>query len=82
MLWLLNTGVFGWAVGFCSAKVVSEVCIVCMPLIASKVRAEEAARRGSGGAEGLQGSEAGPVRDGGSRTPCGEYGKAGHNGIL
>jgi uncharacterized membrane protein len=42
MLWLLNSGVSGWAVGFCSAKVASEVFIVCMPLVARKVRAEEA----------------------------------------
>lgn len=42
MLWLLNSGISGWAVGFCSAKVVSEVFLICMPLIATKARAEEA----------------------------------------
>lgn len=46
MLWLLNAGVSGWAVGFCSAKVVSEVFIVCMPLIAKRARAEESAGLG------------------------------------
>jgi hypothetical protein len=40
--WLLNAGVSGWAVGYCSAKLASESFLVFLPLIASKARAEEA----------------------------------------
>jgi hypothetical protein len=43
MGWLLSAGVSGWAVGYCSAKLVSELLIACLPLIASKARAEETA---------------------------------------
>jgi hypothetical protein len=43
MGWLLEAGVSGWAVGYCSAKLASESFLVFLPLIASKARAEEAA---------------------------------------
>jgi hypothetical protein len=43
MGWLLDAGVPGWAVGYCSAKLASESFLVFLPLIASKARAEEAA---------------------------------------
>jgi hypothetical protein len=43
MGWLLEAGVSGWAVGYCSAKLVSESFLVFLPLIASKARAEESA---------------------------------------
>jgi hypothetical protein len=48
MGWLLNAGVSGWAVGYCSAKLASESFLVFLPLIASKARAEEAAGVGEG----------------------------------
>jgi hypothetical protein len=47
MGWLLEAGVSGWAVGYCSAKLASESFLVFLPLIASKARAEEAAGAGS-----------------------------------
>ena len=40
--WLLEAGVSGWAVGYCSAKLASESFLVFLPLIANKARAEEA----------------------------------------
>jgi len=40
MLWVLTTGVSGWAVGFCSAKIVSELFVVFVPNIASRARGE------------------------------------------
>ena len=36
-------GVSMWALGYCAAKVCAELFIVCLPLIASKARAEEIA---------------------------------------
>lgn len=46
MLWLLLSGVSGWAIGYCSAALVSELVIGFLPLIATKARAEEAAELG------------------------------------
>ncbi len=46
--WLLEAGVSGWAVGYCSAKLASESLLVFLPLIASKARAEEAGETGRG----------------------------------
>lgn len=43
MGWLLNHGVTGWAVGYCSAKIASELFLVFLPLIASRAKAEETA---------------------------------------
>jgi hypothetical protein len=48
--WLFEAGVSGWAIGYCSAKLVSECFLVFLPLIASKARAEEAAAIGDTGA--------------------------------
>ena len=41
MGWLLQSGVSGWAVGYCSAKLLCESFLVFLPLIAHKARAEE-----------------------------------------
>jgi hypothetical protein len=38
---LLRAGVSGWAIGYCSAKLVSESFLVFLPLIATRARAEE-----------------------------------------
>ncbi len=43
MAWLLRSEVSLWAVGYCSAKFVCELFIVCLPLIASTAHAEEVA---------------------------------------
>ena len=43
-LWLSTAD--WWAIGYCSAKLVSEGFIAFMPLIASRARAEEAAELG------------------------------------
>jgi hypothetical protein len=43
MTWLMSSGVSGWAVGYCAAKFVSELFVVCLPLIATKAHAEESA---------------------------------------
>src|SRR4029079_17716134 len=43
MGWLIQHGVSGWAVGYCSAKFASEIFLVALPLIASKANAEETA---------------------------------------
>jgi hypothetical protein len=48
MGWLLEAGVSGWAVGYCSAKLASESFLVFLPLIASRARAEEVAGVDSG----------------------------------
>lgn len=40
---LLSAGISGWAIGYCSAKVASELLILCLPVIAVKARAEEIA---------------------------------------
>ncbi len=37
--WALESGVAGWAIGYCSAKLVSEAFITFLPLIASRARA-------------------------------------------
>lgn len=44
MAWLLASGINGWAVGYCSAKFASEVFVLCLPLVASRARAEETAK--------------------------------------
>ena len=41
MSWLLQAGVSGWAVGYCSAKLLCESFLVFLPLIAHKARTEE-----------------------------------------
>jgi hypothetical protein len=45
--WLVDSGVSLWAVGYCSAKFVAELFIVCVPLIASKAHAEDVAAAGA-----------------------------------
>ena len=40
---LLSAGISGWAIGYCSAKFVSELLILCLPVIAAKAKAEETA---------------------------------------
>lgn len=40
---LLSAGISGWAIGYCSAKVASELLILCLPVIAVKAKAEEIA---------------------------------------
>ncbi len=40
---LLAAGLSGWAIGYCAAKFVSELLILCMPVIAVKAKAEETA---------------------------------------
>jgi hypothetical protein len=40
---LISAGLSGWAVGYCAAKFVSELLILCMPVIAVKAKAEEKA---------------------------------------
>ena len=42
MMWMLKSGVLGWAVGYCSAKLVADSFILFLPLIAKRARAEEA----------------------------------------
>ncbi|MEO8274875.1 MAG: hypothetical protein ABI639_01570 [Thermoanaerobaculia bacterium] len=41
--WLMSQGVTGWAIGYCSAKFLSEGFITFLPFIASRARQEEAA---------------------------------------
>jgi len=43
MGWLISAGVSGWAVGYCSAKLVSEAIVCSLPLIAARARSEETA---------------------------------------
>ena len=43
LAWMLRAGVLAWAVGYTSAKLVSEGFILCLPLIARRARDEEAA---------------------------------------
>ncbi len=43
MGWLIQAGVLGWAIGYTSAKLVSEALILFLPLIAVKASAEERA---------------------------------------
>ncbi len=43
MAWMLSAGVLGWAIGYCSAKLVADSFILFLPLIAKRARAEEAA---------------------------------------
>lgn len=40
---LISAGISGWAIGYCSAKFVSELLILCLPVIAVKARDEETA---------------------------------------
>ncbi len=37
---LLSAGLSGWAIGYCAAKFVSELLILCMPVIATKAKAQ------------------------------------------
>ncbi len=54
MTWLMSSGVSGWAVGYCAAKFVSELFVVCLPLIATKAHAEESAAPVSGARTGIK----------------------------
>ncbi|MEP7009705.1 MAG: hypothetical protein ABJC13_05220 [Acidobacteriota bacterium] len=40
---LISAGLSGWAICYCAAKFVSELLILCMPVIATKAKAEETA---------------------------------------
>jgi hypothetical protein len=40
---LISAGLSGWAIGYCAAKFASELLILCMPVIATKAKAEETA---------------------------------------
>lgn len=40
---LLRAGLAGWVIGYTVAKIASEIFIVCLPLIATKAKAEESA---------------------------------------
>ena len=49
--WLIQAGELGWTIGYCSAKFVSELLILAMPLIAERASREERAVLGEPGAE-------------------------------
>ena len=49
--WLIQAGELGWTIGYCSAKFVSELLILAMPLIAERASREERAALGEPGAE-------------------------------
>ncbi len=40
---LISAGLSGWAIGYCAAKFASELLILCIPVIATKAKAEETA---------------------------------------
>lgn len=44
--WLMQAGELGWTIGYCSAKLASEILILCMPLIAERASREERAALG------------------------------------
>lgn len=44
--WLIQAGELGWTIGYCSAKFVSELFILAMPLIAERASREEKAALG------------------------------------
>lgn len=44
--WLLEAGELGWTIGYCSAKFVSEMLILGVPLLAERASAEERAALG------------------------------------
>jgi hypothetical protein len=47
--WLMQAGELGWTIGYCSAKFVSEMLILAMPLIAERASREEKAALGKDG---------------------------------
>lgn len=45
--WLIRAGELGWTIGYCSAKFVSELAILAVPLLAAQASREERAALGS-----------------------------------